>query len=120
MTHLPRRTLRVKPPLRGRAATKQCRGKFAPITSVHRPLSPYGSGGLREGSPISPSPETGQPAPAPPIFPNPPLHDKGLYADLVDFYKRWGRFLRSLDSPWQWLIVLAIVLTSLFLLNQLL
>lgn len=109
MTRLPRRSLRVKPPLRGRAATKSYRGEFAPIASVRYPQRPYGS---PFHSPISP------PCPEQPI--SPPPKRKSLYAALLRFYQHLIRLIQSLEQPWQWLIVLTLVLFSLLLLNQLL
>ena len=117
MSRLPRRSSRVKPPLRGRAATKQYRGEFAPVASVRRPLGAYGSR-------LSPShqkmklPICPEPVPNPPV-PIPPSPKSGLYADLVRFYKSLGRFLRAMDQPWQWLLAAAIVLSGLLLLSQL-
>ena len=105
MTRLPRQPSRVKPPLRGRAATKSYRGEFAPIASVGYPQRPY-------GSPFyPPCPE--QPAP-------PPLQRKNLCADLLRFYQHLICLIQSLKQPWQWLIALTLVLLSLLLLNQLL
>ncbi len=122
MTRLPHRTSRVKPPLRGRAATQQYRGNFAPITSLRRPLSPYGSAPFPRGQeplcpphrevPANPPNDAGPPSTHPP--------QDNLYADLVKFYKQWGRFLRNLDQPWQWLVALTLVLSALLLLNHLL
>jgi len=121
MSRLPRRPLRVKPPLRGRAATQHYRGEFAPIASVRRPSRPYGSA-------PAPYPQVRIPLeePKPPVVPPledtevPPTHppDNGLYEDLAELYKSWGRFLRSLDTPKKWLLALAIVLGSLLLLNR--
>ena len=109
MSRLPRRPLRVKPPLRGRAATKHYRGEFAPVASVRRPLRPYGS---------APYPQTRIPL-TPPCDKKKPSEDKNsLYAELVELYKSWGRFFQSLGKPWNWLLVLAIVLSSLLLLNR--
>ncbi|MBE9066696.1 hypothetical protein IQ260_08525 [Leptolyngbya cf. ectocarpi LEGE 11479] len=113
MSRLPRRPSRVKPPLRGRAATQHYRGEFAPVASVRRPLNIYGS---RLLSP--PHQERKPPIPAPdsPI-PRPPSQSE-LYADLAEFYKRLGRLLRRIDQPWQWLLLAsAIVLSSLLLLS---
>lgn len=115
MTRLPRRSSRVKPPLRGRAATKQYRGEFAPVASVRRPLN-------ARGPMLSPPHQKIEhpiplPLPEPPIPCPPPKTSP--YADLVELYKRWGRLLRSLDQPWQWLLVMAIVLSGLLLLSQL-
>ena len=118
MSRLPRRPSRVKPPLRGRAVTKQYRGEFAPVASVRRPLRAYGS------RPLSPShqkmepPICPEPVPNPPV-PIPPSPKSGLYADLFRFYKRLERLLRSMDQPWQWLLAAAIVLSGLLLLSQL-
>ena len=122
MSRLPRRPLRVKPPLRGRAATRQYRGEFAPVASVRRPSRPYSSARTPLTSPYK--------EPKPPIVPpgdtEPPIthphtngpHTHGIYADLVELYKSWGRFLQTLGKPWNWLLVLAIVLSSLLLLNR--
>ncbi|MBX2863764.1 MAG: hypothetical protein KTR27_09420 [Leptolyngbyaceae cyanobacterium MAG.088] len=124
MSRLPRRSVRVKPPLRGRAATKQYRGNFASLTTVRRPSRPYGSAPLPPGrEPLYPPPGEVVPPMKPPQDVAPPATyppENSLYADLVDLYKRWGRFLRGLDQPWQWLVALAIVLSSLLLLNRLL
>ena len=113
MSRLPRRTLRVKPPLRGRAATRHYRGEFAPIAAVRRPV-------IARGPMLSPPhQEIKPPIPVPPSpIPCPPPKT-GLYADLVEFYKRWVRLLRSLDQPWQWSLAVAVVLSSLLLLSQL-
>ena len=116
MSRLPRRSLRVKPPLRGRAATRQYRGEFAPVASVRRPVH-------ARGPTLSPPPwEIEHPIPGPMPDPNTPCPPpkSSLYADLVAFYKGWVRFLRSLDQPWQWLLAIAIVLSSLLLLNRVL
>ncbi len=122
MTRLPRRTLRVKPPLRGRAAslkgqaaTRHYQGEFAPVASVRRPRRPYGA--ERPVPPPYPGPPSPPGGPEAPV-PQPPK--TSLYADLVQLYRSWGRFLRSLDQPWQWLLALAIVFSSLLLLNRLL
>ena len=126
MNRLPRRWSRLKPPLRGRAATRQYRGEFAPVTSVRRPLQPYSSGGFlpvqslplteKIAPPASPS-ESSEP-PTALLSQSSPKGD--LYAKLVELYKSSGRLLRDLDQPWQWLVVFAIVVTSLLLLNRLL
>ena len=52
MTRLPRRTLRVKPPLRGRASIQHYRGQFAPITAVRRPTNPGSASLLTELTPV--------------------------------------------------------------------
>ncbi len=120
MSRLPRRPLRVKPPLRGRAATKHYRGEFAPVASVRRPLRSYGSTPyLQTRAPLTPPCEEPKPPVIPPEVTDPPLthpHNKSLYADLIEFYKSWVR----LDKPWKWLLTLAVVLSSLLLLNRLL
>ena len=109
MTRLPRQPSRVKPPLRGRAATQSYRGEFAPIASVRYPQRPHGS---RFHPPISPS------CPEQPI--SPPLERKSLYGKLLKFYQHLIRLIQSLKQPWQWLIALTLILCSLLLLNQLL
>ncbi|WP_215608218.1 hypothetical protein [Leptothoe spongobia] len=119
MTRLPRRASRVKPPLRGRASTRHYHGDFAPIASVRRPLRSYNSRPLTRLS--CPEQEIKSPGnPSGPEQPHPHEPKPSLYADLVEFYKSWGRFLRSLEKPWQWILAIAIVLSSLLLLNRLL
>ncbi|MGD1853368.1 MAG: hypothetical protein ACFB2W_03875 [Leptolyngbyaceae cyanobacterium] len=114
MSRLPRRPSRVKPPLRGRAATQHYRGEFAPVASVRRPLRAYGSRTLlpsqerKQSVVCKPEPDSSTPKPPP-----------SLYADLVKFYKSWVRFLQDLNQPWQWLLAIAVVLTGLLLLSQL-
>lgn len=115
MSRLPRRSSRVKPPLRGRAATKHYRGEFAPVASVRRPLKARGptlSPPHQEIKPPIPVPMPDPRIPCPPPKTSP-------YADLAEFYKRWVKLLRSLDQPWQWLLVVVIVLSGLLLLSQL-
>lgn len=116
MSRLPRYRSRVKPPLRGRAATKApLGGTFAPIQSVRYPTRPRGAGAHRPPAypdveqPVSPKPEV-------PVSPSP----RPPHSDTPNLYRHWGRFLRSLDQPWKWLLVAVIVLSSLLLLNQLL
>lgn len=123
MTRLLRRTSRVKPPLRGRAATDHHRGEFAPMASVRRPRRPYGVAGYPHRVTIKPTPPLSPVPPAPPHGPEAPSPrppETSLYADLVQVYKSLGRLLRSLEQPWQWLLALAIALSSLLLLNRLL
>ncbi|MEM7061769.1 MAG: hypothetical protein AAF572_01210 [Cyanobacteria bacterium P01_B01_bin.77] len=113
MSRLSRRPSRVKPPLRGRAATKHYHGEFAPVASVRRPLKAHGSGLLPPRQEIKPPISVPDPRmPCPPPKP-------GLYANLVEFYKSWVKLLRSLNQPWQWLLAIAIILSSLLLLSQL-
>ena len=115
MSRLPRRPSRVKPPLRGRAATQSYRGEFAPVASVRRPLKAHGT-----QLPMPP-PQTI----APPVCPEPPTPPTdcpppktGLYADLVEFYKKLWILLQRINQPWQWLlIVLAIILSGLLFLS---
>mgnify|MGYP001804448324 FL=1 len=74
MSRLPRRPLRVKPPLRGRAATRQYRGEFAPVASVRRPLRPYGSAAYsQDRTPLTPPCEKPQPPAIPPEVIEPPI-----------------------------------------------
>ncbi|MEO1508333.1 MAG: hypothetical protein AAFU84_11850 [Cyanobacteria bacterium J06633_23] len=116
MSRLPRRPLRVKPPLRGRAATRQYRGKFAPVASVRRPLRAYGTRPLSPPYEEIKPPSSPKPVSDPPIIV--PLPQPSLYAELVEFYKSLGRLLRRIDQPWQWLLLVsAIVLSSLLLLS---
>ncbi|ESA34826.1 hypothetical protein N836_15510 [Leptolyngbya sp. Heron Island J] len=117
MTRLPRQPLRVKPPLRGRAATKNYRGEFAPIASVRYPQRPYGSP-LYQSAPSS-CPEP--PALSPPVTPPcPPPKRKNRYADLLRVYRYLISLIQTLKQSWPWLIVLALIVGSLLLLNQLL
>ncbi|MDV3353516.1 hypothetical protein QGP82_32875 [Leptothoe sp. LEGE 181152] len=116
MTRLPRHASKVKPPLRGRAATKQYRGEFAPVASVRRPLHPYGSPQelpCKEIDPPTLPPKDVDPPITPP-------HKTSLFADIVQFYKSFARLLETLNQPWQWLLALATVLSGLLLLNRLL
>lgn len=106
MTRLPRHASKVKPPARGRAATRQYRGEFAPIASVRRPLPPYGSPQELPCKEIDP--------------PITPPHEASLFADIVQFYKSFIRLLETSNQPWQWLLALATVLSGLLLLNRLL
>lgn len=115
MSRLPRRPSRVKPPLRGRAATKHYRGEFAPVASVRRPLKARGP--MLSPPPQKTKPPVPDPVPDPGIPCPPPKPD--LYADLFKFYQSLVRLLRSLSQSWQWLLVVAIVLSSLLLLSQL-
>ncbi|MGD1948238.1 MAG: hypothetical protein ACFB14_01150 [Leptolyngbyaceae cyanobacterium] len=100
MSRLPRRTLRVKPPLRGRAATQHYRGEFAPISAVNRPLRPSYTTRALPGKRQKP-PE--QPHPKPPQD-----YDSGPSGNLFDSQKRWP-----------WLVVIALVVISLLLLERL-
>lgn len=121
MSRLPRRTSRVRPPLRGRAATKAYRGDFAPLASVRHPRSPYGSTGYTQRERPTPPPyQAPTVPPARPESPIPTPSETSLFADLVQFYKSWGRLLRNLDQSWQWLLALGIILSSLLLLHRLL
>ena len=94
MSRLPRRSSRVKPPLRGRAATQHYRGEFAPVASVHRPTRPLYSPQKHHGSSCS---GTEQP---------------------LTLYQKLKHFLDSLE-PWKGLLILALLLSSLWLLNRL-
>ncbi len=128
----PRHPSRVQPPLRGRAATRHFRGEFAPAAAVRHTLNPPSSRPLApEGEslkPVPPPPPQKPKPPEPPPLPEPPISSppahtpptNNKYAVLVQLYRRWKRFIRSLDQPWQWIVVVVIVLLGLFLLNRLL
>ena len=115
MNRLPRRTTRVKPPLRGRAATQHYRGQYAPLSIARPAVKP----------PSKPSPPLRRKIVSPQ-----PLHkehksvdqhqETGLFTELLSFYKSWGRLIRSMDQSWQWLLVLGIVLLSVLILPRLL
>ncbi|MEM1251453.1 MAG: hypothetical protein AAGI69_03385 [Cyanobacteria bacterium P01_H01_bin.21] len=113
MSRLSRRSPRVKPPLRGRAVTKHYRGEFAPVASVRRPLTTRSPALSHPGRKLKPPIST-----SPPFNPCPPPKI-GLHAKLVKFYQHWVKLLRSLNQPWQWLLAVVIVLSSLILLSQL-
>ena len=103
MSRLPRHASRIKPPLRGRAATKHYRGEFAPITSTHHPLKPpYSSQTLPKEPKPSKPPHLEKPITPEPSSPT----NNSLYSDLFNFYKKWI-----------WLIALAAVLIGLLLFN---
>ncbi|MEM9803779.1 MAG: hypothetical protein AAF959_00745 [Cyanobacteria bacterium P01_D01_bin.56] len=123
MSRLPRRPSRVKPPLRGRAATKAYYGTFAPVQSRRHLIKSPSSGAYRRDiylpappysgvEPSVPMPTPDMPSPRP----TPPLPE----SDLANLYKHWGRLLRGLDEPWKWLLLTVILLSGLFLLGRLL
>lgn len=117
MTRLSRRASRVKPPLRGRAATQHYRGEYAPVASIRHPLPsrrPTIQSSKSKKYPISPPDPTREiPAPLPKKTAPPQKNKHNLYADLTEFYQRLGRFF---SQYWKWLIVfvvLAVILITL-------
>lgn len=110
MTRLPRRhASRVKPPLRGRAATKQYRGEFAPVASVRRPLSSH-------VSPQEPPCKEINPPTLPPKDVEPPIthpDETSLFADIVQFYESFVRLLKNSNQPLKWLLAFATILMGL-------
>ncbi|MEM6254038.1 MAG: hypothetical protein AAF821_14050 [Cyanobacteria bacterium P01_D01_bin.156] len=111
MSRLPRRPTRVKPPLRGRAATKQYRGNFAPVASIRRPLNSHGSGRYWQNQSLA----TKSPVPHRPLPPESAPIEKDLkepqYPTDVD---------RSPNRFRIWFAVLFIVVSGLLLLSRLL
>ncbi|MEM9266544.1 MAG: hypothetical protein AAGA46_13565 [Cyanobacteria bacterium P01_F01_bin.13] len=132
---LPRHLAKIQPPLRGRVATQHFRGDFAPVASIRRPLSPSSSRSLPNGSetltPANLSATTSYQQSETPIAtsvaePSLPSSTKTSLTEQsedtprIHPYRSWGRFIRSLDQSWKWIIFIVIVVGGLFLLSQLL
>lgn len=117
MSRLPRRPVRVQPPLRGRAAIRHYRSRYAPIALVRPVLKPPSGSMPTHGIPGRERP--GSPPHDTEILVPQPVQ-KSLFNDLFEFYKGWTSLVRRIDQPWQWLLALAIVLMSVLLLPRLL
>ncbi len=121
MSRLPRRPLRVQPPLRGRAVTRHYRGQYAPLALVHPVVRPPSSPlPMARVCVQPPGGENNNSCPSPPTQENPVPQpaQKSLFKDLFSFFRGWVRLVRKLDQPWQWLLALVIVLVSVLLLPR--
>lgn len=87
MNRLPRRPLRIQPPLRGRSASVCTSGS---TQFCSRPV-------VRQRPPTA-GPFAGQMHRC--------THCDRIHPSFLHFYRRWPGLFKVLDRPWKWLVVL--------------
>jgi hypothetical protein len=90
MNRTPRRPVRIQPPTRGRASATPPLGDTQHYTVPSVPKRPPSSGGSTRPFPSQPSYEE-------------------VDSGLPELYTRWSGLFKRLDTPWKWVLLLAIL-----------